>query len=102
MGISDDVLSDLRSRIAKTLDDLRSALAKVRTGRANPQLLDSVRVEYYGTLTPLNQVANVIFWLVNIGHLSTGSLCIAGSFFSTATRSSSQTNLYLRKDYAFP
>ncbi|TMB28817.1 MAG: ribosome recycling factor [Deltaproteobacteria bacterium] len=59
MGISDDVLSDLRSRIAKTLDDLRSALAKVRTGRANPQLLDSVRVEYYGTLTPLNQVANV-------------------------------------------
>jgi len=59
MGISDDVVSDLRTRIGKTLDDLRSALAKVRTGRANPQLLDSVRVEYYGTLTPLNQVANV-------------------------------------------
>jgi ribosome recycling factor len=59
MGISDDVISDLRTRIGKTLDDLRSALAKVRTGRANPQLLDSVRVEYYGTLTPLNQVANV-------------------------------------------
>src|SRR5712672_1425703 len=59
MGISDDVLSDLRSRIGKTLDDLRSALAKVRTGRANPQLLDSVRVDYYGTPTPLNQVANV-------------------------------------------
>ena len=59
MGISDDVLSDLHTRIGKTLDDLRSALAKVRTGRANPQLLDSVRVDYYGTLTPLNQVANV-------------------------------------------
>jgi ribosome recycling factor len=59
MGISDDVISDLRTRIGKTLDDLRSALAKVRTGRANPQLLDSVRVDYYGTLTPLNQVANV-------------------------------------------
>jgi ribosome recycling factor len=59
MGISDDVVSDLRTRIGKTLDDLRSALAKVRTGRANPQLLDSVRVDYYGTLTPLNQVANV-------------------------------------------
>jgi ribosome recycling factor len=59
MAISDDVLADLRSRIGKTLDDLRSALAKVRTGRANPQLLDSVRVDYYGTPTPLNQVANV-------------------------------------------
>jgi len=59
MGISEDVLSDLHTRIGKTLDDLRSALAKIRTGRANPQLLDSVRVEYYGTPTPLNQVANV-------------------------------------------
>ncbi|HVI22455.1 MAG TPA: ribosome recycling factor [Myxococcales bacterium] len=59
MGISEDVLTDLRGRIGKTLDDLRSALAKVRTGRANPQLLDSVRVDYYGTPTPLNQVANV-------------------------------------------
>jgi ribosome recycling factor len=59
MGISEDVLSDLHSRIGKTLDDLRAALAKVRTGRANPQLLDSVRVDYYGTPTPLNQVANV-------------------------------------------
>src|SRR5437899_385826 len=59
MSMQDDVIGDLRSRIGKTLDDLRSALAKVRTGRANPQLLDSVRVEYYGTPTPLNQVANV-------------------------------------------
>jgi ribosome recycling factor len=58
-GIADDVMADLRGRIGKTLDDLRSALAKVRTGRANPQLLDSVRVDYYGTQTPLNQVANV-------------------------------------------
>ena len=59
MSMQDDVIGDLRSRIGKTLDDLRSALAKVRTGRANPQLLGSVRVEYYGTPTPLNQVANV-------------------------------------------
>jgi ribosome recycling factor len=54
MGMADDVMADLRTRIGKTLDDLRSALAKVRTGRANPPLLD-----YYGTATPLNQVANV-------------------------------------------
>src|SRR5205085_10795316 len=46
-------------RINKTMEDLRAALAKVRTGRANPQLLDSVRVDYYGTSTPLNQVSNV-------------------------------------------
>ena len=59
MGMADDVISDLRGRIGKTLDDLRRDLAKVRTGRANPQLLDSVRVDYYGTPTPLNQVANV-------------------------------------------
>src|SRR5438309_10432595 len=59
MGMSDDVISELRGRISKTLDDLRRELAKVRTGRANPQLLDSVRVDYYGTSTPLNQVSNV-------------------------------------------
>ena len=59
MGMAEDVISDLRGRIGKTIDDLRRDLAKVRTGRANPQLLDSVRVDYYGTATPLNQVANV-------------------------------------------
>jgi len=59
MGMAEDVIDDLRGRINKTLDDLRAALAKVRTGRANPALLESVRVDYYGTLSPLNQVANV-------------------------------------------
>ena len=48
MGMAEDVL-----------DDLRAALAKVRTGRANPALLEGVRVDYYGTMSPLNQVANV-------------------------------------------
>ena len=59
MGIAEDVIDDLRGRIAKTLEDLKLALAKVRTGRANPALLDGVRVDYYGTLSPLQQVANV-------------------------------------------
>ncbi len=59
MGMADEVLSDLDGRINRTLSDLRFALAKVRTGRANPQLLESVRVDYYGTATPLQQVANV-------------------------------------------
>ena len=59
MGMADDVIADLTGRINKTLDDLRGQLAKVRTGRANPQLLDSVRVDYYGTPTPLHQVSNI-------------------------------------------
>jgi ribosome recycling factor len=59
MGIADDVVSDLRGRISKTLDDLRRELAKVRTGRANPALLEGVRVDYYGQMSPLQNVANV-------------------------------------------
>src|SRR5229473_7658842 len=59
MGIADDVVSDLRGRINKTLDDLRRELAKVRTGRANPALLEGVRVDYYGQMSPLQNVANV-------------------------------------------
>ncbi|MGZ6142039.1 MAG: ribosome recycling factor [Myxococcales bacterium] len=59
MSIADDVISDLHARVAKTLDDLRRELAKVRTGRANPALLEGVRVDYYGTMSPLQNVANV-------------------------------------------
>jgi ribosome recycling factor len=59
MSIADDVLSDLKSRINRTLDDLRKELSKVRTGRANPAILEGVRVDYYGAPTPLNGVANI-------------------------------------------
>nr|WP_153920980.1 ribosome recycling factor [Pseudomonas sp. JG-B] len=44
----------------KTLESLDHAFAKIRTGRAHPSILDSVMVSYYGTDTPLRQVANVI------------------------------------------
>jgi ribosome recycling factor len=54
----DDILKDLDGGIAKAIDALKRELAKVRTGRANLALLDGVRVDYYGTPTPLNQVAN--------------------------------------------
>jgi ribosome recycling factor len=54
-----DVLEDLESSIDKTLDSLRRELAKVRTGRAHPSILDRVRVDYYGTSTPISQMANV-------------------------------------------
>ena len=59
MGLAEDVLGELKGRIAATLDGLKVALAKVRTGRANPQLLEGVRVDYYGQMSPLNQIANV-------------------------------------------
>jgi ribosome recycling factor len=57
MALHDDVIKDLRGRIDKTLDDLRRELAKIRTGRANLAMLDGVRVDYYGTPTPLSQCA---------------------------------------------
>src|SRR5512138_3395035 len=59
MSLADDILKDLHDGIAKTLDDLRRELSNVRTGRANLHLLDGVRVDYYGTPTPLNQVATL-------------------------------------------
>jgi ribosome recycling factor len=53
----DDVLKDLQANLDKATDALKRDLAKVRTGRANLALLDGIKVEYYGTMTPLNQVA---------------------------------------------
>jgi ribosome recycling factor len=59
MSVGDDILKDLHDRILKTLDQLRQDLTAVRTGRASLHLLDGVRVDYYGTPTPLNQVATL-------------------------------------------
>lgn len=59
MAIVEDVISDLKTRVEKTLDDLRRDLSKVRTGRANPAILEGIRVDYYGTPTPLNGLANI-------------------------------------------
>ena len=55
----EDVVSDLKQRIDKTLEDLRRDLTKVRTGRASTSILDGIRVDYYGTPTPLSGVANL-------------------------------------------
>ena len=59
MSIADDILNDLHGGVARTLEQLRAELASVRTGRASLHLLDGVRVDYYGTATPLNQVATL-------------------------------------------
>ena len=55
----DDVLGELRGAIEKAKEALRRELGKLRTGRAHPGMLDSLRVEYYGQITPLAQMANV-------------------------------------------
>lgn len=54
-----DVLEELHGSMEKVIDALRKELAKVRTGRASLAVLDGIKVDYYGTPTPLNQVANL-------------------------------------------
>lgn len=55
----DEILSDAETRMGKSVDSLRTELTKIRTGRAHPSLLDQIKVDYYGTDTAINQVANV-------------------------------------------
>lgn len=55
-----DINTDAQSRMTKSLDATKQQLARIRTGRAHPSLLDAVRVSYYGVDTPLNQVANIV------------------------------------------
>ncbi len=54
-----DIKKQAAEKMAKSIDTLKHNLAKVRTGRAHTGLLDHLRVDYYGTPTPINQVANV-------------------------------------------
>jgi len=54
-----DVIKDTRPRMDTVVEDFRRKLSTVRTGRAAISLLDSVMVDYYGTMTPLNQMASV-------------------------------------------
>jgi ribosome recycling factor len=50
----DDIKKDAAERMAKSVEALSTELAKVRTGRAHPNLLDHITVSYYGVETPLN------------------------------------------------
>lgn len=54
-----DVLKDSEERMHKGVDALRKEYASIRAGRANPSILDKVVVDYYGTPTPVNQLANI-------------------------------------------
>jgi ribosome recycling factor len=58
-ALIDELLADARERMAKSVESTRNELATVRTGRASPHLLDRIVVDYYGTETPLQQLAQV-------------------------------------------
>lgn len=55
----EELNAEAKRRMGKTVEDLRHELASIRTGRASVSILDSVRVDYYGSPLPLNQVANL-------------------------------------------
>ncbi|MBN2292676.1 MAG: ribosome recycling factor [Pirellulales bacterium] len=55
----DDILLDIEERMEKTIEGLKSNLAGIRTGRANPGLVDSLKVEVFGSAVPLKQLASV-------------------------------------------
>ena len=55
----DERLKPFEEKMGKTMNNLFSALDSIRAGRANPHILDHLRVDYYGTPTPIQQVANV-------------------------------------------
>jgi ribosome recycling factor len=59
VAITDELLVDAKDRMAKSVESSRGELATVRTGRASPHLLDRISVDYYGSQTPLKQLANV-------------------------------------------
>ena len=54
-----DIIKDTDSKMHKATEHVRNELIRIRTGKATTNLLDTVKVDYYGTLTPLNQVGNL-------------------------------------------
>ncbi len=59
MSMVDDIYSDLKDRMEKTVQALEKSFTKIRTGRATPALLDGLNADYYGTPTPLTQMASI-------------------------------------------
>ena len=55
----DTILAEVSVKMDKSLSALRNAFNKIRTGRANPSILDYVKVDYYGNMTPINQTSNI-------------------------------------------
>ena len=58
-AVIEEIKEDATQRMEKTLQALATAFSRIRTGRANPALLDGVEVDYYGSSTPIKQVASI-------------------------------------------
>ena len=54
-----DIKKNAETKMGQSIEALKNNLSRIRTGRANPQLLDTIHVEYYGSMVPLSQVANL-------------------------------------------
>jgi len=54
-----DIKKTMEAKMDQSIEALKNNLSKIRTGRANPALLDAIHIEYYGSMVPLSQVANV-------------------------------------------
>ena len=55
----ENLLTDVTQRMDKSISALKNAFNKIRTGRANPSILDDIEVDYYGNQTPINQTSNI-------------------------------------------
>jgi ribosome recycling factor len=55
----DQKIAEAKKRMQKAIDHLHTELQQIRTGKANPSMLNNIKVDYYGTQTPLNQTANI-------------------------------------------
>lgn len=55
----EEILKQTEDKMNKSIDVLKANLVKVRTGRANPNMLDEINVDYYGSPTPINQIASI-------------------------------------------
>ncbi len=55
----ESLIKEVSDKMDKSVSALKNAFNKIRTGRANPSLLDSIKVDYYGNLTPINQTSNI-------------------------------------------
>ena len=55
----ENLISDLEDKMQKTIASLNNEFKKIRTGRANPSMLDDIKIDYYGSPTPINQAASI-------------------------------------------
>tara|TARA_B100001175_G_scaffold246512_1_gene213206 strand:- start:6388 stop:6942 length:555 start_codon:yes stop_codon:yes gene_type:complete len=55
----DSLINDVSDKMEKSVAALKNAFNKIRTGRANPSILDDIKVDYYGNLSPINQTSNI-------------------------------------------